>query len=412
MSWTVYRDGNIEKQIGGRVPILRWTLGVEVEHHAEAQLYNVANMPFIDPHGIAVMPDVHCGKGATIGSVIPTKNAIIPAACGVDIGCGIDWELTTLKADMLPKDLASVRKVIESAIPHGFNPKGRDPGSWGDPPVEVLIAWEELEPGYKKLIAKHPKITHKNPVSQLGTLGSGNHYAETVIDELDRVGISLHSGSRGPGNKIGQYFINAAKQEIKRWFIELDDMELAFLPEGTELFRDYMEAINWAQRYAQVNRELMRTLALKALKKSKLVPKFERDVQVVSCHHNYISKENHFGRNIYITRKGAINASKGRWAIIPGSMGAKTFVVQGLGCKESYCSASHGAGRKMSRTEAKKTFTLKDHRDATAHVECRKDANVLDETPGAYKDIESVMEAQKDLVEIVHTLRQVVCVKG
>jgi tRNA-splicing ligase RtcB len=413
MNYHVYRDGNIEKQIGAKVPIKRWTLGVEIEQQAEMQLHNVANLPFIDPHGLAVMPDAHCGIGATIGSVIPTINAIIPAACGVDIGCGCDYELTTLKYDMLPKDLLSIREALEDAIPHGFYPKEEnDKGSWRNIPTEVCIAWEELEPGYKDLVKKHPKLAHKNPISQLGTLGSNNHYYEIVVDDLNRVGISLHSGSRGPGNKIGQYFIDLAKSEMKRWFIELPDVDLAFLPKGTDAFNDYMQGIKWAQRYAQINRELMRDFGLKALKKSKLVPKFERDVQTISCHHNYIAYENHFGRNVLVTRKGAINADLGRLAIIPGSMGAKTYIVKGLGNEDAYKSASHGAGRKMSRTQAMKTFTVEDHIKATEGIECKKDSSVLDETPGAYKNIEDVMNAQKDLVEIQHELRQIVCVKG
>src|SRR5690606_16924422 len=324
-----------------------------------------------------------------------------------------------LKASHLPDNLAQIRSAIEKAVPHGRTDGGKknDRGAWGDTPSEINIAWAELEEGYKKIVTKTPSLESRHgrtPFSHLGTLGGGNHFIEVCIDESENVWIMLHSGSRGVGNRIGTYFIEAAKKEMERWFINgsLPDINLSYLPEGSELFNDYIEAVGWAQSFARKNREQMMKATLKALKKTKGVPKFEATDMVISCHHNYIEKENHFGKNIWVTRKGAVRARKGDLSIIPGSMGAKSFIVRGLGCEDSFCSASHGAGRAMSREEAKRSFTLKDHREATEGVECKKDASVLDETPKAYKPIEAVMEAQKDLVEIVHTLKQIVCVKG
>ena len=405
-----YRHDDVEITKGYANIIKSWTVGVEVEDHAKAQLANVANLPFIFRH-VAVMPDVHAGMGATIGSVIPTKGAIVPSAVGVDIGCGMIAHQTTLTKGMLPNDLAALRKAIESAVPHGYS-KGRDKGSWGDVPAEVNIAWMGLEGRYRKIIEKHPKISHKVPANQLGTLGTGNHFIEVTLDENDQVWIVLHSGSRGPGNRVGEYFIRLAKGLMEQYFIKLPDPSLAYLPEGTDAFDDYIEAVHWCQQYASTNRELMMDAVIKAMKRSKLVPKFEADKQVVNCHHNYVARENHYRQNIWVTRKGAVSARKGQLGIIPGSMGAKSYIVSGLGNPESFNSCSHGAGRLMSRTAAKKTFTLKDHREATKGIECRQDSSVLDETPGAYKDIDTVMEAQKTLVEPVHTLRQVICVKG
>ena len=407
---TTHRHDNINITVGANVPIKEWTVGVDVEEHARAQLFNAANLPFIFKH-IAVMPDSHSGIGCTVGAVIPTSKAIVPAFVGVDIGCGVIAHKTTLKKSMLPKSLSEVRAVIEKAVPQGFDPKN-DTGSWGDIPTEANIAWMELEPGYKKLIQKHPKCSHKNPSGQLGTLGSGNHLYEVCYDENEEVWLLLHSGSRGPGNKIGTYFIDVAKRNMRDYFINLPDENLSYMPEGTDHFDDYWEAVQWAQRYAQVNRELMIDLSVKALRKSKIFPKFELTDDVVQCHHNYVARENHFKHNIFVTRKGAISAKKGEPGVILSSMGTPSRIVRGLGNPESFMSASHGAGRKMSRTAAKATFTLKDHRAAVEGIECRLDKDVIDETPGAYKDIDQIMKAQDDLVETVHTLKQVVCVKG
>ncbi len=396
---------------GKIAPVKMWTRGVPVEGQAAAQLLNTASMPFIFKH-LAVMPDVHFGLGSTIGSVIPTKGAIIPAAVGVDIGCGMmAWQLT-LTAKDLPGNLAGIRSDIESAVPHGFiTTQGRAlKGGWEVVPASVSTRWRALDERYKAILAKHPKIKHKRPEHQLGSLGTGNHFIELCLDEADNVWVMLHSGSRGPGNTIGQYFIELAKKDMKTHFINLPDKDLAYLSEGTQYFDDYLEALMWAQDYASENRQAMMDAILRALRPH--LPPFQIGEQAVNCHHNYVAREHHFGSDVLVTRKGAVRAAKGVMGIIPGSMGAKSFIVRGKGNLESFCSCSHGAGRVMSRTEAKRRFTLEDHARDTANVECRKDEDVIDETPKAYKDIDAVMAAQADLVEIVHTLRQVVCVKG
>lgn len=403
--------GNVEITTGYSVPIKAWTVGVDVEDHAKAQLRNVANMPFIFNH-LAVMPDVHAGYGATVGSVIPTIGAVMPQAVGVDVGCGMQGVRTTLRGSQLKgRDLAKLRAEIEKAVPHGLT-KGRDKGSWGTPPDNVSIAWMELEPGYKKIIDKNPKTSHKGPELQLGTLGTGNHFIEICIDEEDYVWIMLHSGSRGVGNRMASYFYQVAKKKMEMYFIRwLPDIQLSYLAEGTRAFDDYIEAVNWCQRYARVNRDLMMENIRTAIKRSKLLPKFDMG-DPIDCHHNYVAKEHHNHKNIWVTRKGAVNASLGRLGIIPGSMGAKSYIVEGLGNPDSFNSCSHGAGRLMSRTAAMQTFTLNDHRKATDGIECKKDSSVIDETPGAYKPIDDVMEAQKDLVKPIHTLKQVLVVKG
>lgn len=411
----VYRHDNVHIIKGAKHIVKEWTVGVDVEDGARKQLFNVAQMPFIYRH-IAAMPDVHSGIGATVGSVIPTTKAIVPAAVGVDIGCGMMAVQTTLKASQLPKALGEVRAAIEKAVPHGRTDNGgdHDKGAWGDCPSVVEIAWMGLEPKYKQIVEKHPALKGARTKQHLGTLGTGNHFIEMCVSTNEDVWIMLHSGSRGIGNKIGSYFIDLAKKDMERYFIAetLPDINLAYFPEGSMYFDDYITAVQWAQQFASENRELMMKAVLKALKKVSGIPKFETTDIEVNCHHNYVEKEFHFGKNIWVTRKGAIRARKSDLGIIPGSMGAKSFIVRGLGNEESFMSASHGAGRKMSRTEAKKQFTLKDHREAVKGVECRVDSDIIDETPAAYKDIEAVMAAQKDLVEVQHELKQVVCVKG
>jgi tRNA-splicing ligase RtcB len=402
---------------GQRVPIKMWTAGVPVEAGAMAQLRNVASLPFVHGH-VAVMPDVHWGMGATVGSVIPTKGAIVPAAVGVDIGCGMMAQRTTLSASDLPDSLAALRTGIERRIPHGRTNNGRpgDRGAWGELP-KAIAEWIPEETGTKlaAIFDRHPGLrkgwTLERAYAHMGTLGTGNHFVEVCLDEAGSVWVMLHSGSRGIGNRIGTYFIERAKQEMRRWFVNLPDEDLAYLPQGSELFDDYRTAVEWAQQYAALNRRTMMAAALAALAAE--VPKpFETAEHAVNCHHNYVSWEHHFGENVIVTRKGAVRARAGELGIIPGSMGARSFIVRGLGNPESLCSCSHGAGRAMSRGEAKRRFTVEDHVKATAGVECRKDAGVIDETPGAYKDIDAVMAAQSDLVEVVHTLRQVLCVKG
>ena len=390
-----------------------WTRGVPVEDAAREQLRRTARMPFVFKW-LAAMPDVHLGKGATIGSVIPTKGAIIPAAVGVDLGCGMQAVRTTLTAADLPESLRGLRSSVERAVPHGRTANGGrgDRGAWGDVPAGVGDVWARLLPRFSAITDKHPKIARCNNVAHLGTLGTGNHFIEVCLDEADRVWVMLHSGSRGLGNRIGTHFIALAQDEMKRWFIDLPDRDLAYLSEGSQHFDDYVEAVGFAQDFAAANRQLMMDAVLRALAATPGLPPFEARVEAVDCHHNYVAKERHYGEVVWVTRKGAVRAGAGELGIIPGSMGARSYIVRGLGNRESFCSCSHGAGRAMSRTEAKRRFTLADHAKATAGVECRKDADVVDETPMAYKDIDAVMAAQADLVEVVHTLKQVLCVKG
>ncbi len=393
-------------------PIKMWTQGVPVDDGAREQLKLTARMPFIHKW-LAVMPDVHRGIGSTIGSVVPTKGAIIPAAVGVDIGCGMMAARTSLTASDLPDSLLELRTAIEAAVPHGrsVSRRKRDKGAWGEPPVRTAEAWTGLDEGFKRITGKYPKLEQSNSIVHLGTLGTGNHFIEVCLDLEDRVWFMLHSGSRGIGNAIGRTFIELAKQDMRRWFINLPHQDLSYFPEGTEHFDDYVLAVEWAQRFALVNRQVMMANVVAAARE--VLPKpFEAEVEAVNCHHNYVTRENHYGENVLVTRKGAVRARKGDLGIIPGSMGARSYIVRGLGNEESFHSCSHGAGRVMSRTEAKRRISLEEHIEATRDVECRKDEGVIDETPAAYKSIDAVMEAQKDLVEIVHTLRQVVCVKG
>lgn len=401
------------RQFPGGVPIKAWTRGVPAEQAALEQLENIARLPIIH-RWVAAMPDVHKGIGATVGSVIPTVGAVIPAAVGVDIGCGMMAVQTTLRASDLPDDLAPMRSTIERAVPHGRSKKpGRyDRGSWGVVPNSVGSVWRELESVFTRIAQKHPAVEKANTVIHLGTLGTGNHFIEVCLDEADLVWFMLHSGSRGVGNRIGSYFIALAKKDMERHIKNLPDENLAYFHEGTEHFDDYIEAVGWAQRFARHNRELMMQAVLSNVRKLKGIPPFQTAKQAVNCHHNYVAQEEHYGKNVFVTRKGAVRAGAGDLGIIPGSMGARSFIVRGKGNPESFCSCSHGAGRIMSRTQAKKEFSLEDHGKATAGVECRKDAGVIDETPGAYKDIDKVMAAQGDLVEVLHTLKQVICVKG
>ena len=394
-------------------PIKAWTVGVPFEAEAEAQLRRVAVLPFIHKW-VAVMPDVHSGIGATVGSVIATKGAIIPAAVGVDIGCGMIAARTTLRANDLPDNLRALRTAIEAAVPHGRTANGGpgDRGAWGDLPTDVSETWAPLDPDYQALVEKFPKLARGASANHLGTLGTGNHFIEVCLDESDRVWFMLHSGSRGVGNRIGSFFIELAKKDMRTWLVNLPDENLAYLPEGTEHFWDYWRAVSWAQKFAAKNRELMMRHVVRAAQTSATLPPFELTDTAVNCHHNYVAREHHYGADVLVTRKGAVRAAEGDLGIIPGSMGAKSFIVRGKGNAESFCSCSHGAGRKMSRTAAKKAFTLADHELATQGIECRKDAEVIDETPAAYKSIDDVMHAQRELVDIVHTLRQVVCVKG
>jgi tRNA-splicing ligase RtcB len=397
----------IFKQINkAKVPIKIYT--DEIAPQAIDQLVNIANLPIVHHH-IAAMPDVHVGIGATVGSVIPTLNAVIPAAVGVDIGCGMNAVRTSLTANDLPDNLYEIRRNIEKRVPVGFDRHSkcimnRSSVNSLDKPLDEIV---HKHPGIMKMIKQFNQTWSR----QIGTLGGGNHFIEICLDENDDVWIMLHSGSRGIGNVIGRYFINLAKKDMQRHQMNLPDVNLSYLSEGSQYFEDYVFAVNWAQEYAWVNRQQMMKLVVEALKASKL-PDFKIDKHAINCHHNYISQEIHFGEKVFVTRKGAIKAGLGDMGIIPGSMGAKSYIVEGKGSSSSFCSCAHGAGRKMSRTQAKRTFNTKDLQEQTLGVECRKDKNMLDESPGAYKDIDQVMENQSDLVSIKHTLKQIICVKG
>jgi tRNA-splicing ligase RtcB len=397
---------------GAKSPIKMWL--DQPEDSAMTQLQNLAALPFIHKH-VAVMPDCHAGYGSTVGTVIATKRAVIPAAVGVDIGCGMVAARLNLRAEDLPDSLKTVREYIEAAIPHGRTDNGgkNDRGAWGDPPSDVADAWGGLAMELLEIGVRHPGVLkgNVNTVRHLGSLGTGNHFVEVCLDESGDVWVMLHSGSRGIGNRIGSYFTELAKKDMETWYINVPDVDLAYFPEGTQHFDDYWQAVDWAQRFAMANRTIMLQRAIGAVSAA-----LQRDVattaDAVNCHHNYVARENHFGSNILVTRKGAVRARKGDLGIIPGSMGQRSYIVEGIGNAESFNSCSHGAGRVMSRGAARRKFTVADLEAQTAGVECRKDIDVIDEIPGAYKNIDEVMELQADLVKPLHVLKQVVCVKG
>ena len=393
----------------GGVPVHIYT--DDIEHEALQQLQNIAQLPIVHPH-VAAMPDVHAGIGATVGSVIPTRSTVIPAAVGVDIGCGMNAVRTTLTASDLPDSLARLRGAIEGAVPVGFaqHEWNKVRGAAHARAARPLSDRLDRIIGRHRGIAKMQQKFEQTWICQLGTLGGGNHFIELCLDEEQRVWIMLHSGSRGIGNAIGRYFIAAARKEMERHQIRLPDRDLSYFREGSELFDDYVEAVEWAQDYALVNRrEMMRRVVDVLIQQ---LPPFRLDGEAINCHHNYVSRETHGGERLFVTRKGAISAREGELGIIPGSMGARSYVVRGKGNPDSFCSCSHGAGRRMSRTEAKRRFNRFDLAEQTRGIECRKDGGVIDEIPAAYKDIDAVMAHQTDLVEVVHTLRQVVCIKG
>jgi tRNA-splicing ligase RtcB len=359
-------------------------------------------------HHVAAMPDVHHGIGATVGSVIPTLRAIIPAAVGVDIGCGMIAARLSLTASEI--DEAALRKLfaqISRDVPVGFEQHDeRDARADAAKPFKRgLHAILEKHPGVQKRVGKRSDWTR-----QLGTLGGGNHFIEVCLDEAQRVWVMLHSGSRGIGNAIGTYFIALAKQDAERHQRQLPDRDLAYFTEGAGHFEDYVQAVGWAQDYARANRAEMMDLVLEALRRH--LPAFETTTEAVNCHHNYVARETHYGEDVWVTRKGAIRARDGDLGIIPGSMGTRSYIVRGKGSAEALQSCAHGAGRRMSRTQAGKQFTVADLERQTEGVVCRKDPGVLDEIPGAYKDIDTVMANQNDLVEVLHTLKQILCVKG
>ena len=393
----------------GSRPVKIWTEAIEAQ--ALTQLKNIARLPFIHSNGVAAMPDVHMGVGSSIGTVIATDKAIIPSAVGVDIGCGMNAVRLSLKATDLPDSLKNLRDAIEKGVPLG---KGGERTTDND--LEKLPHYRHGDYGIMHSLAAKlyngdmGKFLNK-AISQTGTLGSGNHFIELCLDENQDVWVMLHSGSRGIGNMIGSYFIEKAKKRMEQYFISLPDGNLAYLPEDTDDFNEYVAAVGWAQNYAFNNRKVMMEVVIQALREQ-IPVEFTITQEAINCHHNYVERENHFGRNLWVTRKGAIRAREGDLGIIPGSMGQRSYIVRGKGNLESYCSCSHGAGRAMSRTEAVKRFTTADLAQQTMGVECRKDADVVDEIPSAYKNLDEVMENQQDLVEVVHTLKAVMCIKG
>ena len=386
----------------GRVPVQVYT--AEIEATARQQLVNISQLPIVHHH-VAAMPDVHLGIGATVGSVIPTRGAIIPAAVGVDIGCGmIAARLSLNSNDLDERKLKAVFNQISRDVPVGF-----------DQHDDAVADPKPFQKGLKRILEKHPgvqKRVGKNSKweRQLGTLGGGNHFIEVCLDESQGVWVMLHSGSRGIGNAIGTYFIELAKKDFQRNNVQLPDKDLAYFPEGAQHFEDYVEAVGWAQDYARANRAEMLELVIEGMRRH--LPSFAATREAVNCHHNYVQRERHYGEDVWLTRKGAIRAGKGELGIIPGSMGARSYIVRGKGSAASFESCAHGAGRRMSRSAAQKRFKVEDLVEQTSGVICRKDKGVIDEIPGAYKDIDEVMANQTDLVEVVHTLKQVLCVKG
>ncbi len=387
------------------VPVSLWT--DDVDDASRQQLSNIASLPFVHHH-VAAMPDVHLGIGATIGSVIATHRAIVPAAVGVDIGCGmLACRLSLAAGHLDERTLQRVFDQISRDVPVGR-------AQYDDADV-LADAARPFAAGLRAILDKHPAVQKgmgrfSKWVNQLGTLGGGNHFIEVCLDEADQVWIMLHSGSRGIGNALASHFIELARRDMERQQIQLPDRDLAYFREGSAMFDDYVEAVHWAQAYALANREAMRARVLAALERH--LPPFVVTGEVVNCHHNYVAREHHYGADVWVTRKGAIRAGAGELGIIPGSMGARSYIVRGLGEAASFCSSAHGAGRRMSRNAAARSFSEADLRKQTAGVICRKDRGVIDEIPSAYKDIDTVMAHQRDLTEIVHTLKQVVCVKG
>jgi tRNA-splicing ligase RtcB len=391
----------------GKAPIRVWEPeGFPMEPEVLQQVRNVAALPVTE--AVCLMPDGHWGMGGPVGGVIVTRSAIVPALVGVDIGCGMMPQQLDVPASALDGKLPALRSAIEATVPHG-GPGIK--GSWSqagyDAPVIVASQWGTLAAEWQRILARYPALKGVQE-TQLGTLGTGNHFIEICVDTGQNVWVMLHSGSRGVGNRIGTYFIAQAREYALRQHRALPDKHLGWLDDGTVLFDDYRRAVLWAQRYAETNRAVMMGLVLDAIAATLGRP-IHADARAVNCHHNYVEDR---GAGLYVTRKGAVSAQHGQLGIIPGSMGAQSFIVAGRGAPASYQSCSHGAGRRLSRGRAKRELTLADHAAATAGVECRKDAGVLDESPAAYKDIEAVMAAQGDLVEIVATLKQVVCVKG
>ena len=383
--------------------IVSWLPAEQIEDSAMQQIENLSRLPFIFKH-VAVMPDCHFGMGATVGSVIPTHRAIIPAAVGVDIGCGMIAVKTPLKREDLPDDLSDIRKAIEHQVPLSAGHYNRSVKKTAKPRIEQL----EAKAAELDRLDFYDKID-KNWRKQLGSLGSGNHFIEVVLDEEDYAWAFLHSGSRGVGNRIATHHIKIAKALMEKWYVNLPDADLAYLVENTPEFDDYLADLDWAQEFALLNRAEMMERIIKLLQYR--CGDFE-EVERIECHHNFTKREHHFGQNILVSRKGAIEAREGQLGLIPGSMGTRSYVVRGKGNASSFNTAPHGAGRRLSRGNARNTFTMEDFDRDMVGIEVNRSEAFLDELPGAYKDIDLVMEQSADLVEILHTFRQIVNVKG
>jgi tRNA-splicing ligase RtcB (3'-phosphate/5'-hydroxy nucleic acid ligase) len=388
-----------------RVPIKIWSDLHTVESSALDQLTNTANLPFVFKH-VAAMPDVHLGYGATVGSVVATKGAVCPAAVGVDIGCGMMAVKTDLDYRVVQDNIKKIRHSIERSIPVGH--EGNKLITKG---VERWKQWGDFAD--LSVVGKNEGDLFKRARSQMGSLGGGNHFIEVCLDTDNNVWLMLHSGSRNIGKTVAERHLDIAKDLMKRMFIHLPDPDLAYLVSQTPEFDAYLSDLDWCQDYALQNRREMMERVVKDV--SYAVHGAPDQIELsykVNCHHNYMARENHYNENVLVTRKGAVRARVGDLGIIPGSMGTRSYIVEGLGDEESFCSCSHGAGRRMSRGQAKRQFTLDDLALQTAGVECRKDEGVLDEIPGAYKDIDEVMANQTDLVKVVAELRQIMCIKG
>lgn len=391
-----------------RVPVKIWSPIETVESAALDQLKNISSLPFVFKH-VAAMPDVHLGKGATVGSVVATKNAVCPAAVGVDIGCGMMAVKLDVPLKLIQDKVKEIRHSIERSVPVGHSSNKHVMGDVAH--LELWKRWDDLNA--TKVHRKTDSELKGTAMKQIGTLGGGNHFIELCEDTEGNAWVMLHSGSRNVGKSLAEIHMGNAKEEMKRMFITLPDPDLAYYVAGTEGYSKYMFDLMWCQEYAAKNREVMMARVLKDISHALGMGGAPLNKVVeVNCHHNYAAMENHYGENVLITRKGAVRARQGDMGIIPGSMGTRSYIVEGLGNPESFSSCSHGAGRKMSRTKAKEIFTLDDLAAQTAGVECRKDAGVLDEIPGAYKDIDEVMENQKDLVKIVAEIKQFMCIKG
>ncbi len=397
-----------------RAPAKVWTQ--DIDETAIKQLQALGTLPFVFKH-VAVMPDVHAGKGSTIGSVIATQGAITPATVGVDLGCGMSaYKIPDLKPEQLEGKLSRLRGAIERTIPLGPAGHKAEEGFKSLLPMEMahcLLGKNAVKQRALSLDGTDRVLQAIDKVApQMGTLGGGNHFIEICVSQKQNVWLMLHSGSRGVGNMIAQHHINHAKGLMKKAFTVLPDPDLAYFLEGTTDFDHYIQDMLWAQEFAYLNRRAMGRLILWEIKHTLNLNFKPEEIEFIDCHHNYVTRETHFAEDLWVTRKGAVRAGIGDLGIIPGSMGAKSFIVRGRGESESFCSCSHGAGRRMSRTQARSQFSVEDLRQQTSGIECRKDTGVIDEIPGAYKDIDEVMELQSDLIEVIEELRQVICVKG